>query len=258
MAWNLMIEHLKSAVGIVDITMAVLLAALMIFLCIKFKFGKFSIVITSILLIFLILAAVFNFTIAEGIILVMTIAVTFSLCFAHIGTIRSKVASITTSKGSKKVGVKKIVDHEALYREVYEAVAACSRQKIGALITFEKHDDLSNLTKNGTVINAPVTHELIMTIFYPGTRLHDGAIIIKDNIIYAASVYYTPTTKALTGKYGSRHRAAIGISQISDSVTVVVSEETGRISIAQHGEIEPVGLDEFIDTLAERINQGEE
>jgi len=96
-----------------------------------------------------------------------------------------------------------------------------------------------------------------MTIFYPGTRLHDGAVIIRDNVIYAASVYYTPTTKALSGKYGSRHRAAIGISEISDSITIVVSEETGRISIAQNGELESVSPDKFIERLTEYMLQGE-
>ena len=93
-------------------------------------------------------------------------------------------------------------------------------------MTFEKNMSLENFTKSGTPVNAPVTQELLLTIFYPGTRLHDGAVIIKGDVIKAASVYYTPTTKPLTGKYGSRHRAAIGISEVCDAVTVVVSEET--------------------------------
>lgn len=95
------------------------------------------------------------------------------------------------------------------------------------------------------MVNAPVSSELLVTIFYPGTRLHDGAVVIRDNVILAASVYYTATTKPLSGKFGSRHRAAIGISEITDSVTIVVSEETGRISIACAGELESVSLDNF-------------
>ena len=71
-------------------------------------------------------------------------------------------------------------------------------------------------------------------------------VVIKDNHIIAASVYYTPTTKPLIGKYGSRHRAAIGISEICDAVTVVVSEETGRISIAYNGEIESYLPEDFL------------
>ena len=91
----------------------------------------------------------------------------------------------------------------------------------------------------------------MLTIFYPGTRLHDGAVVIKRDFILAASVYYTPTTKPLTGKYGSRHRAAIGISEITDSVTVVVSEETGRISLAVAGELIPVNNETFLITFEE-------
>ena len=86
----------------------------------------------------------------------------------------------------------------------------------------------------------------MITIYYPGTRLHDGAVIIHGDKIKSASVFFTPSTKALTGKYGSRHRAAIGISEVSDSVTVVVSEETGRISIAVNGQIDSVSEANFL------------
>ena len=85
-----------------------------------------------------------------------------------------------------------------------------------------------------------------MTIFYPGTRLHDGAVIIHGDMIKSAAVFFTPSTKAFTNKYGSRHRAAIGISEVSDSLTVVVSEETGRISFAINGQIEAVTSDDFL------------
>ena len=105
---------------------------------------------------------------------------------------------------------------------------------------------MDDIIKSGTIINATVTQELLETIFYKGTRLHDGAVVIRGNMILAASVYYTPTTRALTGKYGSRHRAAFGISEITDSVTVVVSEETGRISIAYNGNLESVSVDSFL------------
>ena len=104
-------------------------------------------------------------------------------------------------------------------------------------------------------MDAPVTFELLITIFYPGTRLHDGAVVIKGDKIIAASVYYTPTTKPLTGKYGSRHRAAIGISEISDAVTVVVSEETGRISIAYNGNIENYSPDNFYKAFENIMNE---
>ena len=122
-----------------------------------------------------------------------------------------------------------LFDRDAVYKKIETAVITLSKQKVGALITFEKKDLLTDVMKSGTIINAPVSAELLQTIFYPGTRLHDGAVIVRNDMILAASVYFTPTTRPLTGKYGSRHRAAIGISEVCDAVTVVVSEETGRI-----------------------------
>lgn len=149
-------------------------------------------------------------------------------------------------KRSPKVKPEAIFDREEMYQKVEAAVLTLSRQKVGALITFERKDDLTDVMKNGTIINAPVSSELLQTIFYPGTRLHDGAVVIRNDKIVAASVYFTPTNRPLTGKFGSRHRAAYGISETTDSVTVVVSEETGRVSIAFQGELTAVTPDNFL------------
>lgn len=157
------------------------------------------------------------------------------------------------SKDSKKIKPEYIFDRDKVYREIYKAVMDMSQAKRGALITVMKNDDLLDDSKIGTVIkqrgvdlNAPVNSELIETIFYVGTRLHDGAIIVKDDKIARAAVFFQSTSKALTGKYGSRHQAALGISENSDSVTIVVSEETGRIAIAFQGELTPVNPDNFM------------
>ena len=136
-----------------------------------------------------------------------------------------------------KFGVEKIFDSQELYRRIETAVISLSRTKTGALITFEKSKSLKNLSKNGIEINAPVTAELLETIFYPGTILHE---------ITAAAVFFSLTTQSFAVKYGSRHRAAIGISEVSDSVTIVVSEETGRISIVTNGQIQQVDQDSFL------------
>lgn len=148
-----------------------------------------------------------------------------------------------------------LFDRDAMYKKIETAVITMSKQKVGAIISFEMHDSLSEVMKSGTPIDAPVSAELLQTIFYPGTRLHDGAVIVRADKIVAASVYYTPTTRPLTGKYGSRHRAAIGISEACDAVTVVVSEETGRISIAYKGELETVGPDMFASRFADYMSQ---
>jgi diadenylate cyclase len=141
-------------------------------------------------------------------------------------------------------------DKELIYELIYDAISFMSKNKIGALITLERTTKLDNYTKNGVTLNSPITSELLTTIFYPGTRLHDGAVIIRGSFILAANVYYQPTTKPVLGKLGSRHRAAIGISEVTDAVTIVVSEESGRLSLTYGGQLEPVYLDTFKQTLA--------
>ena len=173
---------------------------------------------------------------------------------------QNEIPALFLSLFKKKTSndTKKVYDRHAVCQKIALAVEALSRTKTGALITFEKSDSFSEIVKSGTILNAPIAPELLLTIFYPGTRLHDGAVVIRREEILAASVYYTPTTKPLTGKFGSRHRAAIGISEIPDSVTVVVSEETGRVSIAYKGELIPVAPDSFLRTLEDCIFSTEE
>ena len=172
--------------------------------------------------------------------------------FINASEIRHFLTRETNLKTKKEKNAK--VSQEEIYKMIGEAVRSLSRTKTGALITFEKNQNLDEIMKNGTILNAPVSFELLVTIFYPGTRLHDGAVIIRGNTIVAASVYYTPTTRALTGKYGSRHRAAVGISETSDAVTVVVSEETGRISLAYKSHLESTTYDSFLDDFIDLMN----
>lgn len=168
--------------------------------------------------------------------------------FANLGDLRKFVANPFSRRVAKPVnfGIEKIFDTQLLNKNIETTVISLSNSRIGAIITFEKNSSLKDIIKNGVPIHAPVTPELLLTIFYPGTRLHDGAVVVHGNEILAASVFYTPTTKPFAGKYGSRHRAAIGISEISDAVTIVVSEETGRISIAVNGELEAVNQTNFL------------
>ena len=148
-------------------------------------------------------------------------------------------------------GVERIFDRNAMYSRVNDAVQVLSSTRTGAIITFERNKSLKDIIVrgNGVTVNAPVTAELLLTIFYPGTRLHDGAVVICGDKIAAAAVFYEPTKKIFASKYGSRHRAAIGISELSDAVTVVVSEETGRISFAINGQIEIVEPSNFLNAF---------
>lgn len=202
---------------------------------------------------FALFALSFIFNLMYAVILVGSFsAAGIAIClFANIGDLRKFIAAPFHRDTVKavNVGVAKIFDSKAFYEQVGIAVTALSKARIGALMTFEKATSLKDLTKNGVPVHAPFSPELIMTIFYPGTRLHDGAVVIRGNEIDSAAVFYTPTTKAFAGKYGSRHRAAIGISEISDSVTVVVSEETGRISFAVNGGLETCDAANFVRVL---------
>ncbi len=131
------------------------------------------------------------------------------------------------SKDEKKTNV---------IKEITEAVKYCSRVKRGALIVLQKEMDKSLYTEVGTEINADITAELILTIFFPNTPLHDGAMVVYNDKILAAGVLLPLTEDPkLSWRYGTRHRAAIGASEISDSACIVVSEETGDISIAIDG-----------------------
>lgn len=211
---------------------------------------------------FILTAAAFVCYLIPAMVIIGTFsAAGISIClFTNIGDLRKFLAAPFHRDSVKavNVGVAKIFDSKAFYEQVGIAVNNLSKSKIGALMTFEKSTSLSDLTKNGVQVHAPFSPELIMTIFYPGTRLHDGAVVIKGNEIVSAAVFYTPSTKAFAGKYGSRHRAAIGISEISDSVTVVVSEETGRISFAVNGELETCDPQNFVRVLETYMSVKEE
>ena len=195
-------------------------------------------------------AAVFKLEIVKLVILFTVMSLAVVSIFINLAETRyllaNKASQRANDKGlNKKAENDTLFSHEDLYKTINDTTLYLSKHKIGAIMTFERKDNLTDISKNGTILFAPVNYELLITIFYPGTRLHDGAVVIRGNTILAASVYYTPTTKPLLGKYGSRHRAAIGISDICDAVTVVVSEETGRISIAYNGELESYSSDNF-------------
>ncbi|WP_019133979.1 diadenylate cyclase CdaA [Kallipyga massiliensis] len=122
--------------------------------------------------------------------------------------------------------------------EIVRASSSLARQKIGALMVIEGRVGLSDLLESGTRIDGQVTAELLINIFIPNTPLHDGAVIIRNDRVRAAGVFLPLTqNNSLSKELGTRHRAALGISEKSDALVVVVSEETGLISVCQEGEI---------------------
>ena len=139
---------------------------------------------------------------------------------------------------------------------IADAVMYLSSRKIGALITIEKHKLLDQYAEKAIVLNSEISKELLINIFSPLTPLHDGAVIIKGNKIRCAGAYYVLSTRDNLDKtVGSRHRAALGIAEVTDSITIVVSEETGKISITYSGIIISISdrdkLLEYIDLAME-------
>ena len=131
-------------------------------------------------------------------------------------------------------------DLRAKWQSAIVAVCDSAEQladsRTGALVVLERRTNLSEIIKTGTVLNADITPEMLGTIFYEGTPLHDGAVVVRDGRIEAAGCFLPLSNNLEIGKdMGTRHRAALGMSENSDAVVVVVSEETGIISLAKNG-----------------------
>ncbi len=123
--------------------------------------------------------------------------------------------------------------------EIIKATVSLSARKIGALIVIEGFTSLQDFIEIGTPIDAKVSREIILSIFHPTSPIHDGAIVIKGNRVIAAGCFLPITLRSdLTKDMGTRHRAAIAITEETDSSTIVVSEETGSISLSTAGKIE--------------------
>jgi diadenylate cyclase len=138
--------------------------------------------------------------------------------------------------------------------EIVEAVIRCAKKKVGALIALEREIGLGQYIEGGVKCDAEVRSELIDTIFFPGTALHDGAIIIQDQRIAAAGCLFPLTDNPSISKaLGTRHRAAIGLTEESDAVTIVVSEETGQISVGVDGELHRNLDKEALEAMLRRL-----
>ena len=144
----------------------------------------------------------------------------------------------TPIKGLKSLNagdMKKIVEMADVLSEAADALA---RTRTGALIAIERNTKLGEYLGQGVILNAEMSSPLLRNIFVNKAPLHDGAVIIRDRRIYAAGCYLPLSGKDVNKDLGTRHRAALGLSEVSDAVVIVVSEETGTISIAVDGELE--------------------
>ena len=128
------------------------------------------------------------------------------------------------------------LEEKGLVSILCDSVEFLAKRRIGALIVIEREVKLDEFITPSTILASKLSKELLTTIFVPTTPLHDGAVIIREEMLYCAGAYLPSTRQEDINKaFGTRHRAAIGISEISDSITLTVSEETGRFSIAHNG-----------------------
>ena len=132
--------------------------------------------------------------------------------------------------------------------EIVNASSALGRQRIGALIVIERETGLDDYVDKGVVLEALLTRQLLINIFFKNSPLHDGAVIVRGDRIVAARCIMPLSEEELPGQFGTRHRAALGISEESDAVAVIVSEQSGGIAIAYDGQIDR-------DLTSERLRQ---
>jgi diadenylate cyclase len=146
-------------------------------------------------------------------------------------------------------------EREKLVHEITLAVEYLKKTRIGALIVIERDVSLRDYIERSKKIYADITSELLISIFFPNNPLHDGGVIIQgDKISCAGAVFPTSVDMKIVKRLGTRHRAALGISEETDCISIIVSEETGRISIASNGELNyNLTIDDFTEILLDEL-----
>ena len=171
----------------------------------------------------------------------------------------SRIGKLNLFGGSDEENERYVQSWQRAISAVCGAVSTLQQQKMGALVVFERTTKLGEIIKTGTIVDADPTPELIGNIFFNKAPLHDGAMIIRDARIAAAGCVLPLTeNETLPKELGTRHRAALGVSSVSDSVTIVVSEETGVISFAREGKLVRYIDQKALHDLLESIFVGKE
>ncbi|MFE2777690.1 MULTISPECIES: diadenylate cyclase CdaA [Lactobacillales] len=164
--------------------------------------------------------------------------------------------------GKREAGARN--PNEKMVRDLVEACEYMGKRRIGALISLQRSQPLNEYVATGIRLNSAISSQLLINIFIPNTPLHDGAVIIQDlEIASAASYLPLSENSEIPKELGTRHRAAVGLSEVTDAITIVVSEETGGVSITERGEITrdlsqdelyTILADNFINTTDEEAN----
>ena len=233
-----------ASITAVDIIEIIIIAVLFYYLLTWFRKTRAWSLFKGLILVLvlLLLAAIFNFNtivwiaskvLSVGVIgLIIIFQPELRRALESLGGRKMFRGLFTTDRGNQKRFSDRTME------EVLHAVSDLSKYRIGALICFELDVPLSEYEHTGISLDAVVSSELLENIFEDKTPLHDGAVIVRDDRIVAATCYLPmSSSRTLDKKYGTRHRAALGLSEATDSFTIVVSEETGAISVAYRGEL---------------------
>ena len=150
-----------------------------------------------------------------------------------------------------------VLERETIVSEIIQTINDLSRRKVGALIVFEQNTGLEDVIETGTRLNAEISAPLLENIFEPNTPLHDGAVVIRDEQICAAAcILPLAEASGLSRELGTRHRAGIGLTENTDAIVLIVSEETGTISMARDGRLNRPLNEEKLRNILQEIYQG--
>lgn len=165
--------------------------------------------------------------------------------------LRRALEQLGRGKLFARSGMQEEEERDRLISAMTKSISYMAKRRIGALISIEKDTGLNDYIETGIQMNSDISSELLINLFIPNTPLHDGAVIIQKNRIAAAACYLPLSESPFISKeLGTRHRAAIGISEVTDAVTVIVSEETGGISLTVNGELHrDLSMEEFEQRL---------
>lgn len=244
-----------SAIGIIKMIIDIILFSVVVYFIIrlvkrKIKQPKFYILVGTILLAY-ILSILFSLSMLYSILRLIIFWGVGCLIVVYSQEIRHEFEQMfTTNKVDNAFSSNQ--EKQEVISVLCQTAEYLSKRRIGALMTIEKEDSLNTFIDKAIPLNSTITQEILTTIFTPGTACHDGAVIIRKNKIMCAGAYFPSTDKYDVPKFlGTRHRAAIGISERYDAITIVVSEETGNISITVSGNI---SLELTIDRLKEMLD----
>lgn len=170
--------------------------------------------------------------------------------------IRSVLESLGRTQLLGRHKILTVDEREKVVYEIMKAIEYFKKNRIGALIVIEKEISLQEYIKNSTKVYADLSDDLLETIFFPNSPMHDGGVIIQgDRITCAGAVFKTSMNPSVSKRLGTRHRAALGIAEESDAIALVVSEENGRISIACNSELNyNLTIDEFRMMLIDELS----